>query len=1249
MSAEDAAMSLARLQKITGLASSEVDNLASVIVKLGNNFATTESEIVTAATQIATATAGIKTEFNNAATDAVAFATALRAVGQPAQAGSTAIIRLVQVVDRLVDVGGPRLAEVARVASMTTSAFKDLFQIDPGIALASFIEGLGVIEEDGQDAVAVLEEIGLGQIRTRRALQALSRAEGSEGGGLLSEALAMSNKEFKENNALATEAERRYETVVSQIKVLKNIVNESAITFGNQFLPAINNVVQAFGNFLTAITQFDKVKDRLIGVGLSISALSASTLGVRAAFKGLTAGTIEYAHALSLARTGVSSLAAEEQKLLFTKQGRASDLLFRSGLFGGMTRQQGTGKILGQSSRLRTQSSDILGGGAGVGMYGMDLEVIEKTTLAQRTFAKGTIDASRAVKILAKEQGVSRAAFLFQNKAFRDSGLFLDNLSDKINAYNRSGKGTIRVTGQMQGAFTGLALSMRAVSVAFVQLTKSLAVIAAIGLVFSKFFEIIERIGARKRSLDEFANGLDGITESVMELESQKVTLEGLFDLKATKEAEDASKDVTTAIENMISQTQQTIASTEANIAGASGGILETLLYGQKGGKDLEEDIGEFAKENGLSKEALEKKLFAGLSGIVTDIQTGELPTINQLVSELVSGGTGNTSVDEGIQSLEKAGKLFEVLQSKTKNTLLEIIGDDLGIKDSDIEGIVGTLETYERLVEASTGKKIGEFVSGQEIAQTAKILEAKGEFLNQQQELLKTQGLLTDNQIVDARKQENYAKAVGLVMDTIKDKTGETSDELNSFEETLDSIEDQFESLGKIIDQNLDNSISNAITSLNRLPEAARTTAILFSRNFKENLENAKIFQSLVRDISVNTPLLAKTLSDIGPEAMNAASGLLSNPVLAQGLESQLADVVGPELAAQAAKMRSQAEQSAEDFASGFVVGLENKKEEISEVFAESVEGAIEKVLKENDMRSPSQKTRKLIGHPLMDGIIMGFNDRQSEIARTMVQVIAEGIEGAQKDFGLFTSYKDAQRGITQAASSRLQAEQNLNSERRNAASLQDRIIANQKELNKLEIEGAAGNITLNEEINILRKKISLEDQLKKAGGNKSANELLAIQKAEENISDLRAMGAKGVISNLELEAAEENLASLKGTDVSDDERKLMILELAQAEKDLADIKQKALEADPQLISLRETDIKLRDEQKNSAVNLKIAEDALAVAKEGVVDADLALQRSTTALSEEIANDSEYLTRLGNIDNTYSELGLGIDKVVTS
>ena len=64
--------------------------------------------------------------------------------------------------------------------------------------------------------------------------------------GLVTQALQMANQEFIENNALTTEAERRYETVASQVQILRNRLNETGIAFGSKFLPATNAIVQAF-------------------------------------------------------------------------------------------------------------------------------------------------------------------------------------------------------------------------------------------------------------------------------------------------------------------------------------------------------------------------------------------------------------------------------------------------------------------------------------------------------------------------------------------------------------------------------------------------------------------------------------------------------------------------------------------------------------------------------------------------------------------------------------------------------------------------------------------------------------------------------------------------------------------------------------------------------------------------------------------------------------------------------------------
>ena len=53
MTAEDAATALARFANITGMSADNYDRLGAVIVDLGNNFATTESEITQMGTRLA--------------------------------------------------------------------------------------------------------------------------------------------------------------------------------------------------------------------------------------------------------------------------------------------------------------------------------------------------------------------------------------------------------------------------------------------------------------------------------------------------------------------------------------------------------------------------------------------------------------------------------------------------------------------------------------------------------------------------------------------------------------------------------------------------------------------------------------------------------------------------------------------------------------------------------------------------------------------------------------------------------------------------------------------------------------------------------------------------------------------------------------------------------------------------------------------------------------------------------------------
>ena len=253
LSAEDAALSMARLQEITGSSAQELDNLGASLVALGNNFAAQESEIVTAALQIATSTAQISGEMNNAAVDALAFSTALKAIGQPSQAGATAVVRLMSELSEAVALGGTNLATFAKTAGLSVEQFTALFDIDSTKAVALFIKGLNDTSALGETNIAVLQKLGLGQVRTQKAILALAKANDT-----LFDAIDVANEGFVKNTALTEEAERRYATLFSEIQKGKNAIKDEIIDFGysDDRLEKGTEAVRQTSNALLTITKF---------------------------------------------------------------------------------------------------------------------------------------------------------------------------------------------------------------------------------------------------------------------------------------------------------------------------------------------------------------------------------------------------------------------------------------------------------------------------------------------------------------------------------------------------------------------------------------------------------------------------------------------------------------------------------------------------------------------------------------------------------------------------------------------------------------------------------------------------------------------------------------------------------------------------------------------------------------------------------------------------------------------------------
>lgn len=250
LNAEEAASALAKFGNIAGIAAEDTDRIGSVIVALGNNFATTEADIVNMSTRLASAgtIAGLS------ATDILALSTAMSSVGINAEAGGTAMSTIITKMGRAVDGGldpaNDKLQLFAAVAGTSAEDFIDAWKTEPTAALQDFVKGLDSVIDSGGNVTGILDDLGIKGIRETNTIKSLALAS-----DVLTGAVGMANQAFADNTALQNEAELRYGTLESQTKQAAESFKNLQVQIGEKLTPVFQEFLGLSSSVMQSMTE----------------------------------------------------------------------------------------------------------------------------------------------------------------------------------------------------------------------------------------------------------------------------------------------------------------------------------------------------------------------------------------------------------------------------------------------------------------------------------------------------------------------------------------------------------------------------------------------------------------------------------------------------------------------------------------------------------------------------------------------------------------------------------------------------------------------------------------------------------------------------------------------------------------------------------------------------------------------------------------------------------------------------------
>lgn len=269
LAGEEGAASMAKFANIMGLdVGKNIRNVGDAIVRLGNNYATTENDIMMMSTRLAASgrLVGLTTP------NVLGLATAMSSVGINAEAGGSAMSQVLNKLDKAVAQGGEKLEMFADVSGMSAQSFAKQWETDPIKAVEAFMKGLDDTAKSGGNMNMILDALGIKGIREANTVKSLSQNH-----ELLSKAINDSSKAYANGNDLALEAAEAWDSFRNKLVLFKNTMNDILKDVFARIEPVLSKAIESVTQFATKWQELsDTQKDALAGVILKVGVFAAA-------------------------------------------------------------------------------------------------------------------------------------------------------------------------------------------------------------------------------------------------------------------------------------------------------------------------------------------------------------------------------------------------------------------------------------------------------------------------------------------------------------------------------------------------------------------------------------------------------------------------------------------------------------------------------------------------------------------------------------------------------------------------------------------------------------------------------------------------------------------------------------------------------------------------------------------------------------------------------------------------------------